>query len=140
MFKPNRAFASAFLVATMFMVAQAYGMSPDNQYPSYLQIKSDLNELAGSSIGSVSEEGATHEGRKIVALRIAAAGDHKPKVLLVGGHHGREQLGITTTRLIAKYLVEQYDTDNYVKFLLDSSEVWVVPLLNPDKHPVRSLL
>ncbi|MBV9847097.1 MAG: carboxypeptidase [Kutzneria sp.] len=56
----------------------------------------------------------------------------KPRFFLMSQIHARE---ITTGDVSwhwVDYLVNGYGTDNTVKALLDSTELWVVPVVNPD--------
>ena len=84
----------------------------------------------------------TVEGRQIRAVKISANVQEtddptKPDILILAGLHAREWLAVEAARMTAKYLVESYKDDtkpdhDYVKYLLDHTEVWIVPVGNPD--------
>ena len=67
----------------------------------------------------------------------------KPDVLILAGLHAREWLAVEAARMTAKYLVWSYTSCGgppeerapdceQVRFLLDHTEVWIVPVGNPD--------
>lgn len=60
--------------------------------------------------------------------------EDEAQFLFVGAHHAREPLSVETCMAIMYYLLENYGTDPRVTAIMDSSEIWVVPLLNPDGH------
>jgi len=121
------------LILGMFS-AKGNCLTPDDRYHSYSEISNDFSELANnnSDLASIVNLGNSFEGRKIFALKITKGDEEKPKILFTGGVHAREWLGVETTRLIAKYILADYDKDSEVKKLLDNAEVWIVPAANPD--------
>lgn len=82
--------------------------------------------------------GKTHEGRDIWALKISqgAQGDtsHKPGVVYTGLHHAREWISGETQMNLLNTLVNGYDTDPTIKHRVDSAEIWVIPVANPDGY------
>jgi carboxypeptidase T len=53
-------------------------------------------------------------------------------VLITGCHHAREWISVEVPLHVAKHLAENYATDSFIRDLVDRSQVWIVPLLNPD--------
>lgn len=78
------------------------------------------------------------EGRPIYWMRVSNFPDSnqstKPQLLLTALHHAREPATITNVFYYVWYLLENYNTDPYVKYLLDNTELYVVPLVNPDGY------
>lgn len=58
------------------------------------------------------------------------------EVRILGGHHGDEWMGIELPLMLASYLAEGYDTNSRVKTILDSTRVFIVPLVNPDGREI----
>jgi len=56
----------------------------------------------------------------------------KPKVLLIGTIHGDETAGYVLLLRLINYLLTNYSTNQEVKMLLDSIEIHICPLANPD--------
>ncbi|MFQ5709707.1 MAG: M14 family metallopeptidase [bacterium] len=108
-------------------------------YHTNAEIGNDLHDLQTRfpGIAKVVELGASLEGRKIWAIKISdqvAQEEDEPEILFVGGHHAREWIAVDVPFLLAKYIVEHYATDATVKNFVDTGEIWIVPLLNPDGH------
>jgi len=79
----------------------------------------------------------TFEGRHIIAVKISynvAEDEDEPSFLLVGNHHARE----IVTPVIALHAIEQlttqYGVDHRITDLVDTYEIWVVPVWNPDGY------
>ena len=108
-------------------------------YHTYQEIVDELTQLQTRfpQISKLTEIGKSIENRKILAIKISDSAnieESEPEILLVGGHHAREWISVDVPFLIAKYLLENYDADSRIKNLVDSSEIWIVPMLNPDGH------
>ena len=79
--------------------------------------------------------GDSWEGRNIYALEITNNPDYeilRPRSLFIGCHHAREWISVEVPYLLAVHLCENYAQDSRIRALLDSSEIWIIPLLNPD--------
>jgi len=79
----------------------------------------------------------THEGRHIYALRISAgqaSNQDKPAVLFVAAHHGDEIASVIIALTGIDTLISGYGTDPVISRLLDTREVWIAPLWNPDGY------
>ena len=75
--------------------------------------------------------GATLEGRPIWAVKI---GHGSEKMLLNGTQHAREWIAAMTATCVADRLVRDYDRDPAIRAFVDRSEVWIVPVVNPDGY------
>lgn len=108
-------------------------------YRSYDEVLSTLSmiETLHPSIAKVVDIGTSGEGRVIRAVKISdqphTADASEADSLIVGGHHAREWISIEVPLRIAEYLVDHYDTPA-IRDLVNSREIWVVPLLNPDGY------
>jgi carboxypeptidase T len=82
--------------------------------------------------------GKSVEGRDIWALHISSnvTGDtsNKPGVVFTGCHHAREWMSMEVPLDLASRLVNEYDTDAAMKQRVDSSDIWVIPTVNPDGY------
>jgi murein tripeptide amidase MpaA len=124
-----------------FLQAAGQGLSAaggiNGAYHSTLELETDLRILERDHPGlaSVQEIGETLENRKIYALKIsdnASTDEHEPAVLFAGCHHAREWISVEVPFLFGQYLLENYDLSQEVRDLVDSSEIWIVPIANPD--------
>merc|ERR1711879_1135760 len=60
----------------------------------------------------------------------------KPNVKYVANMHGNEAVGRELTLHMILYLVQNYDTDYYVRWLLDNTRIHIMPSMNPDGFEV----
>jgi len=106
-------------------------------YHTYKELEADLLALQQKypAIAKVFVLGESLEGRRIYALKISdnvEREEAQAQVLILGCHHAREWISVEVPFLWGKYLAENYATNPEVKRLVDRSEVWIVPLVNPD--------
>lgn len=122
-------------------------------YPTYSEIEQDLFKLAqtfdgnpgpflvrlfywtGQTIESCS--GKRLPGRKIYAVKVSAnpqQNDKEPEVAFFGVHHARELITAYQTMRLLHALTDGYTTDNQIKKLVDTREVWVIPVVNPNGY------
>ena len=62
--------------------------------------------------------------------------EDEPAFYFVGDHHAREPLSTEVCLGIMNYLLQNYGTDPVVTQIMNTSEVWVIPLINPDGHKI----
>jgi len=134
-------FFFGFLLILTFLLGLTQHANSEEvyRYHSYDEIESELKQLEANypNIAKVYDIGDTWEGRDIWAIKISdnpTQNEDEPEVLFIGGHHAREWISVEVPFYLAKYLVENYNTNNYVKKLVDNGEIWIVPLLNPDGY------
>nr|NP_001285344.1 uncharacterized protein Dmel_CG4678, isoform J [Drosophila melanogaster]AHN59814.1 uncharacterized protein Dmel_CG4678, isoform J [Drosophila melanogaster] len=60
----------------------------------------------------------------------------KPDVKYVGNIHGNEPVGREMLLHLIQYFVTSYNTDQYVKWLLDNTRIHILPTMNPDGYAV----
>jgi carboxypeptidase T len=109
----------------------------NGDFHSYIEVESELKamETAHPSQAKVFDLGDSLEGRHIYALKISAnvqLDEDEARVLFLGCHHAREWISVEVPFLYGKYLLENYGSNPEVTRLVDNSEIWIVPLVNPD--------
>jgi len=87
--------------------------------------------LARPDLASLHVIGSSIEGRPIIAIKI---GKGDKKLLINGTQHAREWIATMVTMAVADRLVRNYDSDPRVKAFVDSTTLWVVPVVNPDGY------
>lgn len=124
-----------------FRIFESFG--PGMSYHSYQEVVRDLTNLSNLYPHLVSLEslGKTHENRDMTMIRISgmtkadAESKRIPAIIYTGCHHAREHLSVEVPLMYAKYLVAEYAAGNSkIKALLDSREVFIAPIINPDGH------
>ena len=109
----------------------------NGDYHSYKELERDLLALENSypHLARVFSIGESLEKRNIYALKISDnvnVDEDETEVIFIGSHHAREWISVEVPFLLGKYLVENYEGNSQIKDLVDRSEIWIVPLLNPD--------
>lgn len=83
--------------------------------------------------------GHTLQGREIIALKVtknakSIADGARPDVLYMGTIHAREWIATEVTRRELHYFLENYGRNSQVTSVLDSRELWFMPVANPDGY------
>jgi len=116
-----------------------YVMPIFNQWHTYAQVVQQLQMLEDNfpSIAKVYEIGTTWKGNKMYALKISdnvAQDESEMRVLYTGATHGQEKMGTEALLYFAHFMLANYSTNSYIKGLVDSREIWLVPVVNPDGY------
>jgi carboxypeptidase T len=81
--------------------------------------------------------GTTIEDRPIYVVKISDNPDvdeDEPEVFYNALTHAREPMGMEVTIYYMYYLLENYNTDSTVKYLVDNREMYFEPVVNPDGY------
>jgi hypothetical protein len=115
-----------------------------NVWRSYDQpdgIRDELYSIAAKNPNIVKLEviGHTLQGREIVALKVTknartVTDGSRPDVLYMGTIHAREWIATEVVRRELHYFVDNYGKDADVTNLVNSRELWFMPVANPDGY------
>ncbi|WP_322936881.1 M14 family metallopeptidase [Nocardioides bizhenqiangii] len=95
---------------------------------------------ANPQIAKLVKIGTTHQGREILALKLTQGARGKvdgsrPAVLYSGTQHAREWIATEVTRRLMKHYIDRWRAnDKAVRNLLKTTELWFVPVANPDGY------
>lgn len=92
-------------------------------YPNLITVKQSI----GNSI----------EGRPIYYVKISDnpnTNEPEPEVLYTALHHSREPASLSQLIFFMWYLLENYNTDPDVQFLVNNTEMYFIPCVNPDGY------
>ncbi|WP_231123569.1 M14 family metallopeptidase [Nocardioides sambongensis] len=83
--------------------------------------------------------GRTVQGQDIVALKVTknarrTKDGRRPTVVYLSAQHAREWITPEMTRRLANYVIDGYYEDRSIRALLKSTELWFVPVANPDGY------
>ena len=79
--------------------------------------------------------GKSHKGRDIWAVKISdnvGVDEAEPEIMFDGGHHANEHMSAEMTLSIMHWLVDGYGDDARITNIVQSREVWIVFVVNPD--------
>jgi carboxypeptidase T len=60
--------------------------------------------------------------------------EDEPNVYFAATIHAREPISLEVDMYILNYIVDNYGTDPDVTFWVDNTQIWFIPLMNPDGH------
>jgi len=101
----------------------------DDMYAMYPELISEREPLSATNL--------THDGRMQYWVRLSdnpTVNENEPEVLYTGVHHAREPMSVQQMIFYMWYLLENYDSDAEVKQLVDNTEMYFVPVVNPDGY------
>lgn len=81
--------------------------------------------------------GQSIEGRDLWMVKISDnpnQSEDEPQVLYTALHHAREPAGMMTLLFYMYYVLENYETDPFIHTLVNNTEMYFVPVLNPDGY------
>ena len=106
-------------------------------YPTYEQYDSIMQKFATDHPGicKIDTIGSTYQGRLLLAVKISDHVDREeeePAFFYTSTMHGDETGGYILMLHLIDYLLSNYASDDTVRMLVDSLEIWINPLANPD--------
>lgn len=112
----------------------------DPAYHTYQEMVKELDSLQSiySQIARMDSIGvSTQEKRVVWAFKISdnvQLTEDEPAVLYNGVHHACEVMGLEICMRLINDLLKAYGSDPEITFWIDNTEIWFIPLLNPDGH------
>lgn len=111
-------------------------------YYTYEEFLAQLDAMRAAYPDLITEKAAigdfeTWEGRPLHWVRISdnpETDEDEHEVLYTAVHHAREPMGLSQTIFYMWYLLENYGTNEEVTFLVDHTELYFVPMINPDGY------
>lgn len=108
---------------------------------TYEEFRSELDSMVNQYPDLVERDTlpghTTHEGRPIYHLKISdnpGQDEQEPEVLYSGLHHCREAASLSNLIFYMYYLLENYDSDGEVRYLVNNTQMHFVPMVNPDGY------
>lgn len=105
------------------------------------QCMQHLDNMAAQYPDLVTERAAldyiTHNDRQLYWVRLSDnpnTNEDEPEVLYTGMHHAREPIGMQLLVYYMYYLLENYDTDPDVQYIIDNFELYFIPVINMDGY------
>ena len=103
-------------------------------YPEIISARSDIKDETFSSSPHIHE---TYEGRYLQWVKISDnpnISEGEPQILYTALHHAREPASLQQLIYFMWYLLENYDSNDSIKQIIDNSELFFVPCVNPDGY------
>ncbi len=118
----------------------------DRDYPTYAELTTQLQQIAANNpdICAMSSAGQSVQLRELWWMKISdnvGMEEDEPEFKYISTMHGDEVTGVIMCLWLISYLTDYYGTDPQVTSLVDETEIWIMPLMNPDGYessPYRS--
>ncbi|MBI9069459.1 MAG: immune inhibitor A [Salinivirgaceae bacterium] len=109
---------------------------------TYSQVMDEFDDMKSLYPNLISERAVidtfkTFEGRNLHWVRISDnpnTNEDEPEILYNGVHHAREPIGVQQMVYYMWYLLENYETDAEIKAIIDNTELYFIPIVNPDGY------
>ncbi len=106
-------------------------------YHTYAEVGADVAAVQTAHPGIVERFsiGESYLGRQLWAAKISdnvGVDEDEPEVLFDGGIHADEHMGVEMTLKILHWLADGYGVDPRITNIVDTREVWIVFMINPD--------
>lgn len=129
-----------FLPIVVLLISTISAFSPDtSNYHSYSQLENLFQNLEQDfpGLAKLHSIGQSVENRQLYVLQVTAnVSDERalmrPMFKWVGNMHGNEVVGRQVIIFMAIYLLQNYGSCPRITKLLDTTEIWLMPSLNPD--------
>ena len=116
----------------------------DTSYHTYETMLASLQDMEKKypkiaklyDIGDSWEKTKGIANRDIWMMHITGKGDgsQKPGIVFFGNHHARELVTVEVPLLLIEHLLSNYGKDPEITKLVDTREIWIAPMVNPDGH------
>jgi hypothetical protein len=100
-------------------------------------ILDQMRTLYPNLVSAKSSIGTSIEGRPILMVKISDNPDvdeAEPEMFFNAVHHAREPMSMSQLIFFMWHILENYNTDKDIKTLVNSTELFIVPCVNPDGY------
>lgn len=121
-------------------VGDGFDLGSMGGFYTYDEVGAKLDEMLldyPNLVTAKTSIGTSVEGREIWMVKISDnpnIDEPEPTAYFDALHHAREPLSMATTINYMFWLLENYETNEQVQYLVDHREIYFVPVVNPDGY------
>lgn len=109
----------------------------DPGYTDFTEMVAEVDRIVAAFPALASKQviGQSFEGKDLVVMKISdnvGTDEDEPEMLFTANQHAREHLTVEMALFLANMLTSEYATDPKIKNIVDTREIWIVPMVNPD--------
>jgi hypothetical protein len=109
-------------------------------FMTYAEVMAEIDDMAAQYPNLITARApidtfTTHDGNNLFWVRMsdnANTDENEPEMLYDAVHHAREAISIHQMVFYMWYLLENYSTNTEIQAILDNTELYFVPFINPD--------
>ena len=110
---------------------------PLDDYHTFEEFTAELQEVVAANPGicRLESAGLSVQGRDLWVMEISdniGIEEDEPEFFYVSTMHGDEVVGIELCIYLIQYLADNYPEDPQVRFLVDETDIFIMPWMNPD--------
>jgi len=112
-------------------------------YHTYEELSAELQAVASDNpdLCLLESAGQTVQGRELWWIKISDNVDteeEEPEFHYIATMHGNEPVGTELCLRLINYLVDYYNVSPRITELINNTEIWIMPLMNPDGYTAGS--
>eukprot|EP00002_Diphylleia_rotans_P037092 TRINITY_DN8254_c0_g1_i1.p1 TRINITY_DN8254_c0_g1~~TRINITY_DN8254_c0_g1_i1.p1 ORF type:complete len:470 (-),score=84.12 TRINITY_DN8254_c0_g1_i1:190-1599(-) len=116
---------------------ERYGRKDVNRYHDYNELTNLIRNVSATypSVCKSFTIGKSVENRELWGMKISdnvESNEAEPEFLYVGNMHGDETVGREVLIRLIEVLCSQYSTSARIKSLVDATDIYIIPSMNPD--------
>jgi len=123
-------------------VPEGFNLGSMGGFLTYDELMAELDTMATDYPDLITERepmpgGNSIEGRPLYYVKISDnpnESEEEPQILFTGLHHAREPGGMMALVFYMYHLLENYETDAEIQNLVDNTEIYIAPCVNPDGY------
>jgi len=99
----------------------------------------DIGDTWGKTYAKKGNTAYTEFNHEIWAMKVsdnAAKEEDEPGIYYMGVHHAREPISMEMTLTVLHHIVDNYGKDDTIRDRVNDTQIWFIPLLNPNGHKV----
>jgi hypothetical protein len=132
-----------FQAVEQIQAPQNFRLGSMGGYYTYQEFLNELDSMRAKYPNLISQRQVinpndlTNEGRPIYWIRISDNPDvdeNEPEALFNAVHHAREPMSMSQLIFFMWHLLENYGSNNNISTLLNGTELYFVPCINPDGY------
>lgn len=107
-------------------------------YPAICKLY-DIGDSRGKEYSDAGNSNYDQYNHEIWALKVSdnvETEEDEPCIYYIAEHHAREPLSLETAMTILEHILDNYGTDPTITDNVNNSQIWFVPLVNPNGHKV----
>jgi len=125
--------------ADSLWLATQHSSNPLEAYHTYEELTAELQQLQlqYSEIYLLQSAGKSVQGRELWVVKISdniQMEEYEPEFKYISSMHGNEPVGMEMCIYFIKYLLENYQLNPRITGVIDETEIWIMPLMNPDGY------
>lgn len=139
----NKGYSFEILIPDMVSYHESLAPGIDfGRFHSYQEVVDTFNLIAQNNPNLVKLDtiGRSVQNRLLLAMKITTnptIHEPKPRILWDATTHGNENIGTEVCLYLVRHLLLNYGVDPLITNLVNTREIWIIPITNPDGMVAR---